>query len=276
MHLELLYQSAEVSALGCVRIIAGIAGGRGVEPKGALRTMDAYGLTLILEGTGEYHGGSAYHYDLVPGSLILTYPNRPHTFGTPKGQTWTEMFAIFDGPIFDLLLEKHVLSDDRRVLQLQDSDHWARRLREIAEVSQPVEVQAGLAAWLIQAVESSAPSSQMGESFSWITRATTILESDLSEPISMESVAQRLGIGYETFRKEFARATGLSPMKFRTGRRMTLANHLLRHTGLPISEIAGRLGYPDAFTFSKAFKRQYRHSPTHHRSAVTLSHQAIE
>ena len=266
---KLFFDGPLTSKLGTVRMIGEIIGGRGVEPKHALRTMDTYGITFILGGTGSYEGSGPHRYELLPGSLILTYPNRPHLFGPAKGQTWHEIFAIFEGPIFDLLAQTDILNPNRRVLQLQDPEVWAQRLRLLASSGEPVQVQTDLVAWLTQAVQAVAPRTGPDLAYDWFSRAVALLEGNLGEAITMESVADKAGVGYDTFRKEFVRLSGVSPMKFRTRRRLNLAAGLLHHTGLPMSEIALRLGYPDAFTFSKAFKRHYGLSPRIFRRAAT-------
>lgn len=268
MRFDLLYESSLSTPLGAVRLIGEVAGGRGVEPKDAMRTIETYGLTFILEGTGSYQGPGHHRYEIMAGSLILTYPNRPHLFGPAKGHTWHEIFAIFEGPLFDLLVERQLLHPDRLVLQLDDPQPFANQLRLIASSTSQVEVQTRLAGWLIDAVTTATPNPGKSLASDWLSRATHLLESNLDENRSMESIADSLEIGYETFRKEFAKHTGVSPMKFRIRRRLGLAAGLLNHTGLPVAEIAQRLGYPDAFTFSKAFKRQYGVSPSEFRRAV--------
>lgn len=265
MRFHLVSQTSETTPLGAVRLIGEIEGGRGVEPKGALRTIETFGLTLVLEGEGEYEGVSSRRYQLTPGSLILTHPNRPHLFGPPKGQVWSEIFAIFEGPIFEFLVERSLLAPDLLVVQLEDPGPWRERLHEIAKRA-PLDQTALVAGWLTEAVQLAQPREPEARSSDWLAKAAALLEANFAEALTAEQVADSVAVGYETFRKEFVRHTGVSPMRFRNRRRLSLAARLLVHTGLPISEIATRLGYPDAFTFSKAFKRHHGLSPTDFRS----------
>jgi AraC-like protein len=43
---------------------------------------------------------------VAAGDLIWVYPDLGHEYGPWKGERWDEFFVVFDGPIFDLWLER--------------------------------------------------------------------------------------------------------------------------------------------------------------------------
>jgi len=60
----------------------------------------------------------------------------------------------------------------------------------------------------------------------------------------------------------------MSPQEYIFNYRMNQASILLKNTHLPVSEIANKVGYPDALNFSKAFKKSYGINPTNYRNLV--------
>ena len=98
-----------------------------------------------------------------------------------------------------------------------------------------------------------------------IEAACDALSQNLDEEISLEELARSLQIGYETFRKVFKKQTGISPARYRTGKKMEQARILLEG-GVPMKEIAGLVGYGDVYAFSKQFSRFFGFPPGKYRS----------
>jgi AraC-like DNA-binding protein len=71
----------------------------------------------------------------------------------------------------------------------------------------------------------------------------------------------------------FRQAFGITPFQYLTERRMLFAQRLLEEDRcLSVSEIAVLCNYPDVFTFSKAFKRYFKLSPSQYRlSAISTT-----
>jgi AraC-like DNA-binding protein len=57
-------------------------------------------------------------------------------------------------------------------------------------------------------------------------------------------------------------------MAYLTGWRMTLAADKLRSTDATVAAVAREVGYDNAFSFSTAFKRVHRQSPTNWRRST--------
>ena len=78
-------------------------------------------------------------------------------------------------------------------------------------------------------------------------------------------VAEAISLDYQVFRKRFRRRFGISPGAYRIRRRIDQACKRLLQSEDTTADIAADLGYPDAFAFSKQFKRHVGVSPTHFR-----------
>jgi AraC-like DNA-binding protein len=72
---------------------------------------------------------------------------------------------------------------------------------------------------------------------------------------TVAKLAAEAGQSRSAFAAAFMRTLGQTPLAYLARWRMTLASGLLRETALPISEIAARVGYRNAYAFSTAFKR---------------------
>lgn len=83
-----------------------------------------------------------------------------------------------------------------------------------------------------------------------------LLHDAFSDPdISLDSVAQRLGISKGYLSQFFKEQMGINFSDYLEDLRMTLAKELLEDTDLPVFEIAVRVGYNSSNTFCRAFKR---------------------
>jgi AraC-like DNA-binding protein len=83
------------------------------------------------------------------------------------------------------------------------------------------------------------------------TRAWTVAE-----------LAREAALSRSSFFERFNRAVGVAPMEYLLTWRMALAKDLLRRNEGRIAEIAQRVGYSSASTFSVAFTRHVGRPPT--------------
>jgi AraC family transcriptional regulator, transcriptional activator of pobA len=83
-----------------------------------------------------------------------------------------------------------------------------------------------------------------------------VIEQRFTEPLSLRDVAKTIGMTPGHLTTLVRRRTGRTVVDWITERRMTEARHLLANTDVPISEIARRVGIPDAGYFA----RQFRHA----------------
>src|SRR5436190_6608662 len=64
------------------------------------------------------------------------------------------------------------------------------------------------------------------------------------------------------FFRSFRQAFNITPYQYILNKRLELAKLLLQKGQLSITQIAGYCNFPDVFTFSKAFKRQFNNTPS--------------
>ena len=78
---------------------------------------------------------------------------------------------------------------------------------------------------------------------------------------AIDDLARQAGLSEGHFRRLFRHLTGESPVQFILRKRMQRAAFYLSETKLPVSAIAGILGYRDVYFFSRQFKERTGRSP---------------
>lgn len=82
------------------------------------------------------------------------------------------------------------------------------------------------------------------------------------EKITVGEICRKIGISVNYFTTYFTNRVKISPRQFIINFRINKAKEMLTETNLSISEIAQYIGYDDAFTFSRIFKKKVGVSPT--------------
>lgn len=91
-----------------------------------------------------------------------------------------------------------------------------------------------------------------------------------TSPWTVTELAKQAGLSRSSFFERFRRAVGVAPMEYLLHWRMALAKDLLRRKQGRVAEIAERVGYSSASTFSVAFARHVGLPPTiYARGAAT-------
>ena len=78
---------------------------------------------------------------------------------------------------------------------------------------------------------------------------------------TIEAMAKEAALSRSAFFERFSRAVGVAPMSYLLAWRMALARKLLRDDSLGVADVAERVGYSSASTFSVAFTRHVGQPP---------------
>lgn len=88
------------------------------------------------------------------------------------------------------------------------------------------------------------------------------LHTHFQEPLKMNEVALNFGFSTRTLERRFDQEIGISPAHYFKMIRLLKAIELLTQGNLNISEIAYQVGYTNATSFNKTFKKYFKQSPT--------------
>ncbi|MCM0610399.1 MAG: AraC family transcriptional regulator [Ideonella sp. WA131b] len=94
-----------------------------------------------------------------------------------------------------------------------------------------------------------------------VHRAVALMQADLARPWSLELLAQGAGLSRTTLAERFRTAMGDTPLSHLRTLRLQKAMQLLGEPRRKLDDVAQAVGYQDAFSFSKAFKRALGVSP---------------
>lgn len=83
---------------------------------------------------------------------------------------------------------------------------------------------------------------------------------------TVSQLAKSAALSRSAFYERFTRTLGLAPMAYLLAWRMVIAKDLLRRDDLSLTEVAERVGYASASTFSTAFSRQVGQPPRRYQA----------
>lgn len=97
---------------------------------------------------------------------------------------------------------------------------------------------------------------------------------DHASPVN--AMAELSGLPERSFKRRFARATGLSPLQYVQTLRLEEAKQMLETTSESVEGIANQVGYEDASFFSRLFRRQVGITPAQYRRRFRGLRQALQ
>jgi len=227
--------------------------------RSARRTAhDHWELTVVLAGEGVLRVESG-RYRLRPGTVMLVPPGRPHR--EEAEDALDTIWIGCRGARFRALVRRP------RGVRNPDLAAELERLWLLAHQAggrHGPELDARLLLALVELFREPA-AGVSGGADDLIEQALRFMHARLSEPLSLTQLARRAGCSPGHFGRLFRRRTGHSAMQWLARARIQQAAHLLRNTGLTVSEIAARVGVPNLFYFSRLFKKRMNETPRRYR-----------
>jgi len=101
----------------------------------------------------------------------------------------------------------------------------------------------------------------------YVNKVIAYIEMNFSRKISVESLANRMGLNRSYLGSLFKEQLNISIKDFITNYKMVKACELLREDSLNISDVARSVGYRDPLLFSKTFKKRIGTSPREYRKS---------
>jgi transcriptional regulator GlxA family with amidase domain len=97
---------------------------------------------------------------------------------------------------------------------------------------------------------------------------------DKDSPVA--AMARLSGLAERSFKRRFARATGMSPMEYVHTLRLEESKHTLETTDVPIEAVANEAGYEDASFFGRLFRRKVGLTPAQYRKRFRALRRVLE
>ena len=234
------------------------------------RTLNEYQLLYNPEGEGIFQSAHVKPTRLMPGDMFLLFPGEWHTYHPNPEIGWKSYWIGFRGKNMDDRVRAGFLTPDSPIYHVGYSftlEGLYKRAYEAAveEAAYSQQLMAGIVNHLIgmmYSLERNRELSKNQQQVDMISRARMRIRESLESDITIQQIAEELGVSYSNLRKLFKEHTGLSPATYQQELRLLRAKELLSTTELSIKEIAYRLNFESPDYFSAKFKAKMGLKPS--------------
>jgi len=203
-------------------------------------------------------------------AFVSVVPEQSSYYYPPEGrEPWTFRWMNFSGSLA-ITLFKAFQDEFGPVVFLSSQGAAAAALRRlqalVTKAGQQDRRQSSLLAYAFILEwwrEASEPDKASGNG---LERALRFCREHFREPLGVKEIAAESGLSREHFSRMFSEQMKETPAAFLRLLRLREAENFLRHTRLPLSEIAMRSGFYSARHLMRAFQRTYGQSPSTFRS----------
>ena len=244
----------------------------------ALHSHSFYEIMLCRSSDRVEYLVGANRYRLLAGDLILVAPGVSHKpilpddmqYAYERDILWVSSDLIervcefFSGSSLKEIEGFSLLRTKGKDLSCI-GDYFSDGLREFEEMQTGYEESATAIAMLIltqicRAAHSGEAHHSQAEQPTLLTSSIEYIENNLSEPLTLDSVAAHFYISRSAVSKLFREEMDTSFHRFLTQRRLILAKQLISE-GEGMERVAQLCGFSDYSVFYKAFKKEYGLSP---------------
>jgi len=238
------------------------------------RVLNEYQMLYIVEGEGVFHSRTAKELPLHEGDMFLLFPGEWHSYHPLPDRGWKKYWIGFKGHNMDDRVRAGFLSPQKPIYHLGYSSQieqlyksaYSAAMKEDAYTQQLL---AGIVNHMVGTMYSLERNLELRNRnqshVEMIGRALLRIRESLESPLTIQQVADEMGVSYSNFRKLFKEYTGLSPATYQQDLRLQRAKELLSTTDMSIKEIAYRLNFDSPDYFSAKFKIKMGRKPSEMR-----------
>jgi len=234
-------------------------------PKGNLfghRIGTDYVMQYCTRGKGTFLVGDLV-FPIKKGECMVTFPGSTRVEQADDIDPWGLMWIGFNGKSADAFIARLGVTPENPVLRKLEHSDIPLLLKKIIDVADTVGFQRDfllaerLFAFFDKCIEfcSHAQSHSPCMADSYVAQATYFLEAHFSDQsISVQSLADSIGINRSYLYEIFKEKTGLSPQEYLTHLRISKALEFMLLPQATVTSVANSVGYEPS-VFSKAFKK---------------------
>lgn len=236
------------------------------------RRLNEWQIFLVTDGEGECES-KVRHVPIGAGTLVVLPPGCWHRYRPNPETGWSTVWIGFNGELAERLVGQAGFRNGedvfvRRVPPAVDACFRNSVDTLLNTVGNKPFSAASHVPMLIAAILESADEGEAGQpSEDPIPQAQAYINDHSAETIDFESLARTLGLSYRSFRYQFTRKTGESPLHYQLSRRLARAKNLLASSDMPVGDIAEKLGFNSTWYFTHFFQKHVRSSPSAYRKA---------
>lgn len=241
------------------------------------RILKEYQLVYIIDGEGVLETRSGGLFSIKRGMMFVLFPGEWHTYYPNYKTGWNQYWIGFNGPDIESWMTGEYCSKEKPVFKVGINEEIVSLFRKAIEVANEEQtlyqrVLGGLVNYLVGLMCSIDKNiSVKNDDFSSkIEYACVLMRELIDQPVSMQEIAKKSGMGYSLFRKLFKERVQSAPAQYFQNLKIQKAIELLTTTTIPVKEVAYRLNFETPAYFSALFKKQTGKSPTEYRDEVGI------
>ena len=240
---------------------------------------DHYLIHRVIHGKGRYQYGHK-EYQLGAGDAFLVYPGSVVSYEADSKEPWEYAWVGFNGSDAAIILEATDFTREEPVIHhVTDHEKILRQIERIYEASgndfnHSVEMTGRLYTLLSTFLHDSKGHSRANTGQTYVQKSIEYIASNYSYPITVEDIADYVGLSRSQLFRSFRSVMGQSPKEYLTEFRLRQASYLLENTNLSITAIANSVGFDNSLYFSKTFHRQKGTTPSDYRLKKTEGKQS--
>lgn len=234
-----------------------------------------YLIHFVRSGKGIFSQGKK-EYRLSPGQCFLIRPDEITCYRADETDPWHYVWIAFSGEFASSFLDsaglenRCVFENDRIAGLFEELYHQIDgcmldiRQNEFAMLS----VLYAIFAALPQKTLLTEPGEQ------YVLKVENYVSKTISDPISVQSLADYCGLERHYLCRVFKRRTGRTLQEYALDCKMRRARELLLSSALSIGDVSRSVGYEDVYNFSKMFKKRFGLAPKRLRDLYLQDHAA--
>lgn len=204
-------------------------------------------------------------YPIKTGDVIITRPYEYHHCIYHSNKTHKHFWILFSSggneKILDMFFNRKAGTGNRLSFPREKADLMFELCHSMTEQSGSAIKQYHSFFTLLNLLENA---KEIDSDFSYLPRdmycAIEYINKNISEPLTVSSIAEFAGISVNSLERHFARHLKLSPSEYIRKKRLSEASKLLSQ-GFSVTETAFRCGFSDYSNFISLFRKNYGITP---------------
>ncbi len=242
-----------------------------------------YCIHHVISGNGVYEVNGTV-CELTAGDTFILYPEKEVKYYADEHQPWEYAWVGFMGEDADSLIRATDFSKEEPWIKegILPQKEVQRKLEDIYSVKgsdyeSAVAMTGALYTFLAVLMKYASPAQEQirDNQLIYVEKAKDYITNNYSYPITVEEIAEYVGISRSHLFRAFQNHIQQSPKEYLTEFRIKRARHIMRETGLSVAAIAYSVGFENNLYFSKAFRSKMQMSPSEYRKNTSAKRYKI-
>lgn len=212
-------------------------------------------------------------YSLNAGDSFLIYPGTEAAYTADEKEPWEYAWVGFNGSDAPIILKATDFTPSHPVIPStpygEEITHQLLHIYDARgnDFESAVEMTGRLYTTLALYLKGTGHIPVQNNYNTYVQKAVEYISARYSYPITVEDIADYVGLSRSHLFRSFETVLQLSPKEYLSRFRIKQACYLLGHTSLSITAIANSVGFESSLYFSKAFKKAKGMSPREYKQS---------